>query len=236
MRHVSIAFVDNHPIVVDSLVRAFAANEEFHVVATGQSLLDASRISASYQVDVLVLDPTMPGNGFDAIMSIKAAHPTIKIIAFSAALGTDSAVRALEAGARGYVLKTSTIRDLELAINTVLGGEVFLPTNFTSNVIAALRDVNLRKKAAHSIKLSIREEQIVRYLLRGYTNKQIATMLSIQEKTVKGYMTILMQKLHARNRTEAAIAAEKIIVPHLATVPSMLDNANPDSRLVPNAV
>jgi DNA-binding CsgD family transcriptional regulator len=79
-------------------------------------------------------------------------------------------------------------------------------------VIEALRTASMRKVAAGPIKLSIREEQIVRLLLRGRTNREIAIGLGIGEKTVKNYMTILMQKLHARNRLEVLIAAQKLEV------------------------
>ena len=75
-----------------------------------------------------------------------------------------------------------------------------------------MRNASLRKVAAQAIKLSIREEQIVRLLLRGRTNKEIAAGLGIGEKTVKHYMTILMQKLQARNRLEVVIAAQKLEV------------------------
>ena len=77
-------------------------------------------------------------------------------------------------------------------------------------MIAALRNASLRRVAAEAVKFSIREDQIVRLLLRGNTNKEIAIALKISEKTVKNYMTILMQKLHARNRLEVVIAAQAL--------------------------
>ena len=77
-------------------------------------------------------------------------------------------------------------------------------------MIVALRNASVRKLAAQAIRLSVREDQIVRLLLKGRTNKEIAAVLSISEKTVKHYMTILMQKLHARNRLEVVIQAQKM--------------------------
>ena len=107
-------------------------------------------------------------------------------------------------------MKGSSSRELIQAIASVQDGETYITQNFASRVIAALRDPMLRRKAAEAVKLSIREEQIVRLLLRAKTNKEIAIVLKISEKTVKHYMTILMQKLHARNRLEVVIAAQKL--------------------------
>ncbi len=92
-------------------------------------------------------------------------------------------------------------------------GETYITPGFACKVIEALRIASLRQMSANApIKLSLREEQIVRLLLRGYTNRQISVGLGIGEKTVKNYMTILMQKLHARNRLEVLIAAQKLEV------------------------
>jgi two-component system nitrate/nitrite response regulator NarL len=77
-------------------------------------------------------------------------------------------------------------------------------------VISALRNSSVRTPSDPSIKLSVREDQIVRLLLVGRTNKEIAERLKISEKTVKHYMTLLMQKLHARNRVEVVLAAQEL--------------------------
>ena len=142
-------------------------------------------------------------------MSIKVS-PDTKIVAFTAATGVDSAIRALDAGANGYVLKGSSAQELIQAIESVRHGETYITQSFASQVIAALRNASLRRVAAEAVRFSIREDQIVRLLLRGKTNKEIAVALKISEKTVKNYMTILMQKLHARNRLEVVIAAQAL--------------------------
>ena len=120
----------------------------------------------------------------------------------------DPAIRALDAGAAGYVLKGSSAQELIQAVEAVRHGETYITQRFASQVIAALRNTAVRRVAAEAVKFSIREDQIVRLLLRGKTNKEIAVALRISEKTVKNYMTILMQKLNARNRLEVVIAAQ----------------------------
>jgi DNA-binding NarL/FixJ family response regulator len=120
------------------------------------------------------------------------------------------AIQTLDAGAFGYVLKQSSSEELILAIQALGRGERFITHGFSSKLVSALQDAAVRKKAAVAIKLSIRESQIARFLMAGKTNKEIAHCLRISERTVKHYMTQLMQKLNARNRMEVAIAARAL--------------------------
>ncbi len=152
----------------------------------------------------------MAGDVYAAIASSIRISPNTKIVAFTAATGVDSAIRALDAGANGYVLKGSSAQELIQAVEAVRHGETYITQSFASQVIAALRNASVRRVAAEAVRFSIREEQIVRLLLRGFTNKEIAASLRISEKTVKNYMTILMQKLNARNRLEVVIAAQAL--------------------------
>lgn len=204
----SIAFIDDHPILREGLVSLFSKNEDFAVVGSGVSAADAVTIANDKQPDVLLIDLQMPGNALDAIARIRMKSPTIIIMAFTASDRIDHAINALEAGANGYVLKGSTVGELTAAINSVMRGETFVTPSLASKVIAALRMPSNRD--AGNPHLSVREDQIVKLLLKGCTNKAIGARLSISEKTVKHYMTLLMQKLDARNRLEVVLAAQKL--------------------------
>lgn len=207
MTNGTIAIVDECPILRDALAQIFASHG-FNVVGRAGSVADAVEL-AEKEIDVLVLDPTMQG-GMDAISAVLVRHPTIKIIAWSPATGADYAVRAIDAGARGYVLKRATAEDFILAVRAVLEGETFITPSFATTILTSLRDARLRRRAAQIVNFNMRESQIVRLLLRGRTNKEIARTLSIGEKTVKWYMTNVMQKLNARSRTEAVLACHKL--------------------------
>ena len=210
MASISVAFVDDHPVLLDGIASMFTTGTDFDVVAVGASAADALAIASAQTPDVLVVDLSMPGNVFGAIAEIVGKAQGTKVLAFTAMTGIEYAVQALDAGASGYILKGSTADELKQGIRAVHGGETFITPSFANKVIVALRSASLRKVAAQAIKLSIREEQIIRLLLRGRTNKEIALSLSISEKTVKHYMTLLMQKLSARNRIEVVIAAQKL--------------------------
>jgi DNA-binding NarL/FixJ family response regulator len=207
----SVGLVDDHPLLLRGVVSLLEQSSEFQVVQTGLTSQDIVDISTAYHPDVIVTDLSMPGDVYRAIATAATLAPDTKILAFTAAAGIEPAIRALDAGATGYVLKGSPASELIQAIEAVHRGETYITQSFASKVIAGLRDSALRRKAAEAVKLSIREEQIVKLLVRGNTNKEIADALKISEKTVKHHMTYLMQKLHARNRTEAVIAVQKLI-------------------------
>ena len=149
----------------------------------------------------------MPGDVFGAISQLRMQNQSLKILVFTASDRVDHAINALESGANGYLLKGSTLEELIGAVSTVLKGETFVTPSLSGKIISSLSS---KKPEAEQVKLSSREEQIIRLLMRGLTNKEIALILAIGEKTVKHYMTILMQKMNARNRVEVVIAAQQI--------------------------
>ncbi|MET0942666.1 MAG: response regulator transcription factor [Mesorhizobium sp.] len=210
MRPISVAFVDDHPVLLSGLASLFASTAGFEVVGKGTNTADAIHITMQKSPDILVIDLNMPGNAFDAIAQISANYGNTKVVAFTASSGIEHAVMALDAGASGYILKGSSVDELVQGLRAVHSGETYVTQGFATKVIVALRNASVRKLAAQAIRLSVREDQIVRLLLKGRTNKEIAAVLSISEKTVKHYMTILMQKLHARNRLEVVIQAQKM--------------------------
>ena len=205
---VSIGLVDDHPLMIEGIITLFSRAQGLEITSTGSSARDIIDISSRFRPDVIIVDLSMPGDVYGAIATSITVSPNTKIVAFTAATGVDPAIRALDAGAAGYVLKGSSAQELIQAVEAVRHGETYITQSFASQVIAALRNTAVRRVAAEAVRFSIREDQIVRLLLRGKTNKEIAVALKISEKTVKNYMTILMQKLNARNRLEVVIAAQ----------------------------
>lgn len=210
MDKVSLVFSDDHPILLDGMVALFAKRAEYVVVGKARDAEEALAVTLSEKPNILILDLSMPGDVFGTIGRIVHDCSGTKIIAFTASESVNHAVRALEAGASGYVLKGSAAEELDLAIRSVLAGEIFVTPSFAMKVITALRAASQTKQASRQTRLSVREDQIVKLLLRGYTNREIALHLHISEKTVKHYMSVLMQKLNVRNRLEVVIAAQKM--------------------------
>lgn len=209
MSTVTIAIVDDHPLMIEAIHSLLRRTKGFEIVGSGTTAYDVVELCERSRPQVAVVDLSIPGDVYSAIENAIKASPATRIVAFTAATGVDSAIRALDAGASGYVLKGSNTAELIQAIWSVQSGETYITQNFASRVIAGLRDASLRRKAAQAVILSIRERQIIRLLMNGKTNKEIAIAIKISEKTVKHYMTALMQKLQVRNRLEVVIAAQK---------------------------
>jgi DNA-binding NarL/FixJ family response regulator len=138
-----------------------------------------------------------------------ATAPQTKVVVFTAYCSIDSALKALDAGATGFVLKGSPSSELFEAIDMVMSGQMFVTREYASQVMNGLRDRARKQALNEAIKLNVREQQIVGHLMQARTNREIAAELRISEKTVKHYMTGLMAKLKARNRVEVVIAARQ---------------------------
>jgi two-component system nitrate/nitrite response regulator NarL len=210
MNSVSVALVDGHPVTIEGLTHVLATQGAFSVIARGGSARDALAIAERHQPNLIILDLAIPGSAIAAISDITTRYPEIGIVAFTAAPGVDYAVNAMEAGARGYVSKSCLPDELIRAAKAVATGNTYVSQNFAGEVITALRNASVRKIAMQALRLSAREDQIVQFLLGGKTNKEIASRLGLTERTVKHYMTVLMQKLNVRNRVEVVIAAQKL--------------------------
>jgi len=209
MSTITIVVIDDHPLMVEAIHSLLDRTPGLQVIGTGMTISDLVELCRRTRPQVAVVDLSIPGDVYGAIEKIIKISPATKVVAFTAATGVESAIRALDAGASGYVLKGSDTAELIQAISSVQAGETYITQNFASRVIAGLRDASIRRKAAQAVILSIREQQIVRLLMNGKTNKEIAIAIQISEETVKHYMTALMQKLQVRNRLEVAIAAPK---------------------------
>jgi two-component system nitrate/nitrite response regulator NarL len=210
MESISLALVDDHPIIIEGLTHVLRSQGIFKVVATGGSSGEALAIAEKYQPELMILDLSIPGSAAATIAEISAKHPSVKILVFTAELGVEHAVSAVGAGAKGYVSKCCSLEELSRAAKIAVNGDIYVSPNFAGAVNSALRNASKTKIAIQAPTLNARENQIVRLLLDGKTNREIASDLGITERTVKHYMTVLMQKLNVRNRVEAVIATQNL--------------------------
>lgn len=204
-----IAFTDDHPMLLQGMASLFANDTRFEVVGLGRNAGEAIEIARDQRPDILFIDLSMPGEVFAAIAEIVREHPVTRILVFTAFASVDSAMRALDAGATGFALKSSTFDELVEAIGMVAKGEIYVAPQFASQVFVGMRNRARNEEIRQARQLSIREKQIIGHLMQARTNREIASSLQISEKTVKHYMTALMSKLHARNRVELVIEAQR---------------------------
>lgn len=209
MGNTTVAFVDDHPVLLSGVCQLFSGSDEFQVVAVGKSAQDVVDIAATSKPDVLVLDLNMPGRVLEAIATVAGQGQDTRLVAFTASTCIDTAIATLDAGVQGYVLKGSSIEELTEAIRQVKAGETYVTPSLAAKLMERLRKAS-RPQSGTVVSFSRREEEVLRLLLRGCTNKEIADALSISDKTVKHYMTVLIQKLQVRNRVEVVLAVKEL--------------------------
>lgn len=203
---IRIAVIDDHPLFRGGVVRTLTEGAGFDVVGEGGSADEAVELVARRLPDIVLLDISMPGGGIEAARRIGAEFPAVRIVMLTVSEADDDVLAALKAGARGYVLKGVGAEELTGVLRGVAAGASYVSPNLAARVLAAMRDQ--ANDAADPIDgLTRREEDILRLVSRGLSNKEVGRELDLQEKTVKNYMTNILQKLQARNRVEAALMA-----------------------------
>lgn len=203
---IKVGIVDDHPLLRQGVAATLGRVEDFEVVEQGGCADEAREISARCQPDVLLMDVNMPGDTFAAVRAISKAQPKVKVLMLTVSESEDDAYSALEGGAHGYVLKGVSGPELIQAIRTVAKGETFITPALATRLLSNFRKHQTEQRG---VDLTHREEQIIREVANGLTNREVAAKLGLSEKTVKYYMTNVMQKLHARNRVEAVAAVRR---------------------------
>jgi DNA-binding NarL/FixJ family response regulator len=211
---VRIAFVDDHPTLLMGIATLFSAQPGFELVGTEASADGAVAIASSQRPDIMTMDLSMPGNVEAAINSIVEVSPATRVIIFTAYADVDLALRAFDAGAHGFVLKGRPAEELFEAIESVRRGTLYISPDFSAKLLAGFRQRTRREREHDAAKLSPREQQLVDCLFKGMSNKEIARALNLTEKTVKHYMTNLMNKLRVKSRLEVVLAAQRLKGPY----------------------
>ena len=206
---ISIAIIDDHPILRHGLAAVLRNEPRFRLVGEGGNAAEALQIAQLHRPDIMILDLNIPGSGMEALKQIAVEFPEVRCIILTVCDSADTAIAALNAGAQGYVLKGVSGAALKAAIWTVFNNESFVSPEFATKLLNAAQ----HKKPDTTIddtRLSFREGQILREVEAGLSNRMVAEKLRLSEKTVKYYMSSIMQKYGVNNRVSAVIAYQKI--------------------------
>jgi DNA-binding NarL/FixJ family response regulator len=192
-----VLVVDDHPMMRRGIMGVIEEAGDIVVVAEAEDGFAAQEKYREHRPDVTLMDLAMPRcNGIDAIHAIRAADPGACILALSTFGGDGQVYRALAAGAAGYVLKSTLCGGIADLIRSAHAGRVTLPIDMSRQLVS-------RK----SEQLTGREHDVLAAVARGYSNKEVARQLGIADETVKGYLSNVMQKLQANDRTHAVVIA-----------------------------
>lgn len=214
---IRIVVVDDHPLYRDGIAHTLSTDPGFEVVANGASKDDAVELAQSHLPDIVLLDVSMPGGGLEAAAEIAVGCPVVKIVMLTVSEDERDVSTALRAGVRGYILKGVGGQELRDTLRAINSGDTYVSPTLAGRMLRAMKAGAGSRGADQSPLelLSAREEQILRLVSEGHSNKEIARSLELSEKTIKHYMTNIFQKLQVRNRVEAALMATQRGEPRL---------------------
>jgi two-component system, NarL family, nitrate/nitrite response regulator NarL len=207
---IRVAVVDDHPMLLKGVVRTLTEENDIEVVGEGKSADEAFALAQKLLPDILLIDMNMPGSGLTAIERISVVCPAVKMIVLTVREDHDSVTHALERGARAYILKGVDASELVDTVRAVNDGGSYVTPSLAEKLLSNFAASHKNEAEQDPIQsLTAREEQILALLGKGLRNREIGRQLDLKEKTVKHYVTNILQKLQLRNRVEAAVLLQK---------------------------
>ena len=202
---IRIAVIDDHPVFREGVVGMLSYVDGVEVVGEGATAADALKVAQDLLPDVILLDVNMPGGGLQAAADIARVCPNVRTIMLTASENEQDVTSALQAGARGYILKGSSGDEVVATVRAIARGDSYVAPNLAARLLIkqGKRIGTIVERNAHD--LTSREEEIFALVSRGMSNKEVARCRKCTERSVKHHMTNIMRKLHVRNRVEAAL-------------------------------
>jgi DNA-binding NarL/FixJ family response regulator len=209
-----VLIVDDHPLMADALRLTVLALDQAAQVEIADSVQVAkAKLAQPTLPDLLLLDLSLPdSNGENVLTTLRAQHPMLPVVVVSGESDKQTILRCLDAGAMGFIPKTSSRDVLLNAIRLVLSGGIYVPAEALAQYSANLlptTNVPRDSKALFS-RLSVRQGDVLKLLLKGLPNKLIGRELDITENTVKIHVSAVLKELGASNRTHALLVAHQI--------------------------
>ena len=204
---IRILITDDHPLFREGVAPTLDNLPQFQIVGQAETGEETLKLVATLLPDVVLLDINLSGDsGITAAKEISSSYPVVDIIMLTASEDDDDLLMALKAGASGYIIKGVHANELVNAVLSVAGGGTYISKGLASTL---LFEMAKPKDPDPITSLSEREEQILQLVAEGLTNKEIGERIYLAEKTIKHYMTNVLQKLHVRSRVEAALLLQK---------------------------
>jgi len=197
---IRIAIADDHALIRAGLKEILAARPNIQVIeaTNGQELINKVK---TLDIDVAILDISMPGrNGLETLKEVRVANPKVSVLILSVYPEDQYAIRALKAGASGYLTKDSAPEMLLSAIDKLLKGEKFISPNLANKLVSELDHTNINKLPHEQ--LSDREFEVLKQLGSGSSVSEIAEVLFLSPKTISTYRTRILQKMALKNNAD----------------------------------
>jgi DNA-binding NarL/FixJ family response regulator len=203
MEKLRILLAEDHQIVREGLKALINAQADMQVVGEAENGVTALHLAHDLTPDIIIMDISMPKmNGLEATKNLRKVSPRIKILTLTRHANTGFMQQLFRAGASGYVLKQSASDQLPHAIRTIAAGDNYLDPAITGKVMEGYAGKFLSTNFVPSVDISEREEEVLKMVAWGYSNKEIAGRLDISVKTVEAHKTNFMKKLDFRSRID----------------------------------
>lgn len=204
---IRILVADDHPLFREGVVHSLASEPDLAIVGQATTGEEALRLARDLLPDVVLLDIAMPGwGGLTTAEKITTACPAARIVMLTVFEDEDKLLAAFKAGARGYVLKGVSARELANVVRSAASGDVYVSPSLAAGILVALT----RGRAADPLEeLTEKELEILKLVGEGLTNREIGQRVHLAEKTIKHYISNILQKLQVRSRVEAALLAAR---------------------------
>ena len=194
---IKVMLVDDHPVVRQGIRLILSANGEIDVIAEAANAAEAVQKIRNQELDLVVLDLNLPDqNGFWVLAELQRSHPTLPVLVLSIQPEEHMAVRALKAGARGFLNKESAPEELAKAVRTVADGKRYISPRLAEWLAV---DVSGHRESLPHERLSDREYQVMCLLASGRSISEIAAQLNRSANTISTYRTRIMQKMAIEN-------------------------------------
>lgn len=198
MEKTNILIVDDHKIVRDGIKSLLDGETDFAIVAEASNGKEALEILEKQDPDLIIMDISMPEmDGIEATKAIKMSYPSIKVLALTMVADSHKIRSMIEAGASGYILKSSNREDLITALHNVKKGQVHFSDEATKAILEEMINPSLNKPL--NFEITDREKDVLKLIVDEYTNQEIASKLFISVRTVDAHRRNLLQKIGAKN-------------------------------------
>ncbi|MSU91376.1 response regulator [Rhodobacteraceae bacterium 2CG4] len=209
MTETRVVIADDHPLYREGVARSLEQSGRYRVVGQAACGRDAVEMVEALRPQLVLLDLSMPDGGHWALTRIAGAPEAPLVAMLTVSEDDDAVLAALGAGAAGYILKGVGSRELVRILDDLTAGRSYVAPSLAAKVLTRMNAPRRGPAQASPLDtLTRREEDILRLVAEGKSNREVGLALDLREKTVKHYMTTILQKLQVRNRTEAALLAQ----------------------------
>ena len=205
-----ILVVDDHEVVREGLVSSLDRRDGFQVIGQAGTVAEAVAAADRFQPDLVVMDVRLPdGSGIEACREIRSQHPQTHVVMLTSYPDEEAVLSAIVAGASGYLLMETRMRELVHALETVGAGGSLLDPAVTGKVLERVRRMAHDDQDDELARLTVQERKILLRVAEGKTNRQIAAEVFLSDKTVKNYVSSILSKLNLERRAQAAAFVAK---------------------------